>query len=157
MLARIVQVAIGLVAVGGLVWLAFAASFRTKFQPVQNAIRRMNRRVVNPLQLRTAGKPDAYASVVNHVGRSSGTRYRTPVVAVADGSDLVIALPYGPGADWVRNVMAAGSATIEHEGRTVAVRQPALVGPADVDQLFAPKEQRMQRRFGVDEFLRLHT
>ena len=35
-----------------------------------------------------------------------------------------------PGADWVRNIMAAGITTIEHEGRTVRVTGPELV-PAD--------------------------
>lgn len=155
MLVRFAQIIAGATVVGGVLWLAFALSFRTKFAPVQDGIRRMNRRLLNPRQLRTAGQPGAWASVVRHVGRTSGTGYRTPVVAVPTDAGFVMALPYGPRADWVRNVMAAGSATIEHEGGTVAVEQPELVGPADVDPLFPPGQQRTHRRYGVDDFLRV--
>jgi hypothetical protein len=45
----------------------------------------------------------------------------------AIGDQFVIVLPYGPGADWVRNVLAHGSATLVHEGRTVRVDQPVVV------------------------------
>ena len=39
----------------------------------------------------------------------------------------MIALPYGPGANWVRNVLASGSATIVHEGQTLDVDRPEIV------------------------------
>lgn len=155
MLMRIIQVAATLVAVGGVLWLGFAMSFRTKFRPVQRVIRGVNKRVFNPLQLRTAGGHGAWASVVGHVGRTTGTAYRTPVVAVPTDDGFVIALPYGPGADWARNVVAAGSATLEHDGDVLRVARPQVVGPADADRFFPPREQRSHRRFGVDDFLLL--
>lgn len=142
-----------LVAAGGVLTVGFMWSFRTKFRPVQDAIRRMNRAVLNPRQLRAAGQPGAHASVVNHVGRTSGTRYRTPVVAVPTDDGFVIALPYGPGTDWVRNVVAAGSATIEHDGRTMPVERAELVPADDVNPLFPDREQHIHRRFGVTDFL----
>lgn len=144
----------GFLAVAGV---AFTMSFRTKFRPVQDAIRRMNRAVTNPRQLRTAGQPGAYASVVHHVGRTTGTRYRTPVVAVPSGDSFVVALPYGRGADWVRNVLAAGTATVEHEGRSTAVARPRFVAALEANPLFTAKEQRMHRLFGVDDFLVLRA
>ncbi|HSJ46615.1 MAG TPA: hypothetical protein VK923_18200 [Euzebyales bacterium] len=52
MLITTAQVVIGLAAVSGVLVLAFTVSFRTKFPPVQNAIRRLNRRVLNPRQMR---------------------------------------------------------------------------------------------------------
>lgn len=155
MLVRILQVGAVLAVVASVLWLGFTVSFRTKFRPVQSAIRRLNRRVLNPRQMRTAGQPGAWASVINHVGRTSGTSYQTPVVAVPTDDGFVIALPYGPTADWVRNVVAAGAATIEHDGRTVRVTRPELVPAADANPLFAAKEQRMQRVFGVNDFLLL--
>ncbi|MGZ4612806.1 MAG: hypothetical protein ACXV1K_06490 [Kineosporiaceae bacterium] len=51
--------------------------------------------------MRTAGSPGAYASVVRHVGRTSGRRYETPVVPVATDGGFVVPLPYGPGTDWL--------------------------------------------------------
>lgn len=156
MLARTVQSLVGLVAVGGLLWLVFVVSFRTRFRPVHNAIRRLNRRVLNPWQLRTAGQPGAWASVVHHVGRTSGTAYRTPVVTVPTRDGFVVALPYGPDADWVRNVLAAGSATIDHQGQTIAVERPGIVGAGDAD-VFSRREQRTHRLYGVTDFLLLRT
>lgn len=109
----LIRIVIGLTAVSGVLLMAFTVSFRTKFAPAQNAIRRMNRRMLNPRQMRTAGRPGAWASVTRHVGRTSGTSYRTPVVAMPTQDGFVIALPYGPRADWVRNILAAGSGAIE--------------------------------------------
>jgi deazaflavin-dependent oxidoreductase (nitroreductase family) len=152
---KLLQVLGGIAAVGGVVWIAFVVSLRTRFRPVQDAIRRMNRAVTNPRQLRSAGQPGAYAAVVHHRGRTSGTAYRTPVVAVPADGCFAIALPYGPGADWVRNVLAAGTATLQHEGRTDPVAGPELVRAADANPFFPAKEQRMHRLYGVDDFLLL--
>lgn len=150
MLVRILQIVGGLT---GVAFLAFTLSFRTKFRPVQDAIRRLNRSVTNPRVLATAGEPGAPASVVHHVGRRSGASYRTPVVAVPANGGFAVALPYGPRADWVRNVLAAGAAILEHEGDRISVTDPGLV-PADVaNPLFPRKEQLMHRFYGVDDFL----
>lgn len=151
----ILQVIVGVLAVGGLLGLGFAWSFRTKFRPVQDAIRRLNRSVTNPRQLRSAGQPGAYAAVVHHVGRRSGTAYRTPVVAVPADDGFLIALPYGRGVDWARNILAAGTATLEHEGTTHVVGRPAFVPLEDADPHFPVKVQRTHRRFGVRDFLHL--
>lgn len=146
---------LGLVALLALV--AFTVSFRTKFRPVQDAIRRFNRDVTNPRQLATAGQADAWASVVHHVGRASGTAYRTPVVAVEVDDGFLFALPYGPGADWVRNVLTAGSATLEHEGREIAMDHPEIVDAARAHPFFARRERLMHRLYGVDEFLHVRS
>lgn len=150
-----VRVLLSVAAGGAVLWVGFVWSFRTKFRPVQGAIRRLNRRVTNPKQLRTAGQPGAYASIVQHVGRRSGTSYRTPVVVQPAGDDLLVALPYGPSADWVQNVLAAGSATIEHEGATIRATAPELVPSEVANPHFPTKEQRMHRVYGVHDFLRL--
>ena len=83
--------------------------------------------------LRSAGQPGANASVVHHVGRTSGRRYRTPVVAQPVEDGFVIALPYGREADWVRNVVAAAGAEVEHDGRRVRVDQPRFVPSAEAN------------------------
>lgn len=144
---------------GGLAVLAvaFVWSFRTGFRPVLDLVRRMNRRLLNPRQLRTAGQPGAGASVVHHVGRTSGRAYHTPVVAqpVADG--FVVALPYGRDADWVRNVVTADRAEVEHEGRRVPVDRPTFLTALDANHHFDGPEQRTHALFGLDDFLHLRT
>lgn len=150
-----IAVVIGsLVALVAVLSAGFTMGFRTRYQPLLRVVRRFNRDVTNKRQLQgPAGQPGAYASVVHHVGRRSGSPYRTPVVAVPADDGFLFALPYGPDADWVRNVLAAGGATIEHEGETVAVTDPRLVTADDANSHFAAAEQRMHRLFGVTDFL----
>lgn len=157
MLARIGQVAGVVAVVGGVLWIGFAVSFQTKFPPVQDAIRKLNRSFTNPRAIAKAGQPGSYASIVHHVGRVSGTDYRTPVVVVPAEAGLLIALPYGPKADWVRNVVAAGKTTIEHEGETLRATQPRLLPRSDANPYFPVKEQWMHRVYGVDDFLLLQA
>jgi deazaflavin-dependent oxidoreductase (nitroreductase family) len=147
------QVLGGLGILGLLAVVAFTVSFRANVRPVQDAIRRFNRDVTNPRQLATAGRAGAWASVVHHVGRTSATAYRTPVVAIEVHDGFLFALPYGPGADWVRNVLAAQSATLEHDGRTLAMDHPVIVGRARATPYFARRERLLHRLYGVDQFL----
>lgn len=144
-----------LAGVGGVLLTAFTVGFRVKFPPLHDAIRRFNRNVTNPRQLQRAGGPGAWASVVHHIGRISGTAYQTPVVALPTEDGFVFALPYGPTADWVRNVLAAGSATIEHDGHSVGTDRPELLAVEQANRYFPPNEQRMHRIYGVEDALLL--
>jgi hypothetical protein len=47
--------------------------------------------------------------VIHHVGRTTGARYETPVVARPTDDGFAIALPYGTGADWLQNVLGQGA------------------------------------------------
>lgn len=145
-----------LLGVGGVLFTAFVLGFRSKFPPLHDAIRRFNRDVTNPRQLQRAGQPGARASVIQHVGRTSGTAYRTPVVAVSTADGFVFALPYGPTADWVRNVLAAESATIEHEGQHIQAQQPELLSGEQAAGYFPSGGQWMHRIYGVEDALLLH-
>jgi deazaflavin-dependent oxidoreductase (nitroreductase family) len=140
------------VAVAAL-WVGFLVAMRTKFGPVQRAVRRMNRAVLNPRTMETAGQPGASASVVRHLGRSTGTAYETPVETVATDDGFVIALPYGASADWLKNVLAAGTAMLVHDGEVHTVDHPELVPASVGNPHFSPRGQRSHRWFGVDDFL----
>lgn len=153
---RVVQVVAALTAAGGALAAAFVVGMRRKSPALLRTVRRMNRAVFNPDQMKTAGTPGAYASVIRHVGRSSGRRYETPVGAAPTDDGFAIALPYGTQPDWLRNVLAAGSATLVHEGATYEVDQPEVVALAEVDEAFEPKARRTHQLFGIDEALRLH-
>jgi hypothetical protein len=135
----------------------FVIGMRTKSPAVVDRVRRFNRAITNPRVLRSAGTPGASASRMCHVGRVTGRSYETPVGPYAIGDDFVIALPYGPGTDWVRNVVTAGSAVLVHEGRTVPVHQPEVVPVAAVMADLPSSEQRTLRLFGVSECLRVRA
>ncbi|MEA2024014.1 MAG: nitroreductase family deazaflavin-dependent oxidoreductase [Actinomycetota bacterium] len=133
----------------------FLVSMRAKYPPVLTAVRRMNRAFWNPRAMKTAGQPGAMASVIRHVGRTSGTPYETPIGPFATDDGFVVALPYGSTPDWLKNLMAAGSAVIVHEGNTYRVDRPELIPSTVAFVHVPPSEQWSLRLFGVDQFLRV--
>lgn len=148
-------VIVGSLVLAAVVSALFTVGLRRKSPIVLDAIRRMNRAYVNPRQT-DAGSPGAYASLIAHTGRISGTCYETPVVAASTEDGFVIALPYGTRADWVRNVLANGSATITHDGVAHRVKEPEVVSMQAADRYFAPGDRRAHKVFGTNEFLRVH-
>lgn len=152
-LARLATVVVLAVAALGAV---FLVGMRQKSPAVQGAVRRTSR-AMKPLALRTAGQPGAYASVIHHVGRTSGRGYRTPIVADAVEGGFVIALPYGTTTDWLRNVLAAGSATLVDDGTTYTVDRPEVVALSEVGEVFPADAQRTLRLFRVEECLRVRA
>lgn len=132
-----------------------AMVFRQGRPPMMDLIRRFNRRWLNPVVLKMAGRRHIYASVVHHVGRVSGKQYATPVVAEQVDGRFYIPLPYGTEVDWLKNTLAAGSCTLRRQGATHFATDPEVVS-ADLAATDLPSD--MQRRFrfyGVDQYLRL--
>jgi deazaflavin-dependent oxidoreductase (nitroreductase family) len=123
---------------------------------VLGVVRRTNKAAWNKQAIRTAGAAGNSTGIVEHVGRTSGNTYSTPVDVIPTDDGFVIVLPYGTQADWVRNVMAHGSATIVHDGARVEVHQPQLRHPDDVGQWFTPSARRTNRLFGIRQCLVVH-
>jgi deazaflavin-dependent oxidoreductase (nitroreductase family) len=145
----------GLVAVTLALWLFLLVTMRTGFGPGLTAIRRFNRRFTNRRVMKTAGRPGVSASVIRHVGRTSGNPYETPVGVIDTGDNILITLPYGTSSDWLKNVKAEGSAEVVHVGRTFRVEHPEVVAAADVAPHHSRRERLVQRLYGVDLVLSL--
>lgn len=152
-IAAILVVAVLAIAALGI---AFFLGMRARSRLVRGVMIWFTRTVMNPRQMKSAGTPGAYAAVIRNRGRVSGKDYQTPVGAVVSDDGFVIALPYGTQSNWVRNVLAAGSATLVHEGHTYAVDRPQIVPMAGVESCFSKTDQRAQRMTRVDQCLRLH-
>jgi deazaflavin-dependent oxidoreductase (nitroreductase family) len=90
---------------------------------LSDRLARINRRGPNQVIRSFAGRV-APMAVVEHRGRRSGRRYRTPVLAFRLDDGYVIALFYGADRDWVRNVLAAGGCTLQRAGRQVEATRP---------------------------------
>jgi len=84
---------------------------------------RFNVAFTNRLMLPVAGVLPWFG-IVEHVGRRSGRRYRTPVNVFRRGDRYLFALTYGPESEWVYNVMAAGGCTLVSRGRRTALVEP---------------------------------
>jgi hypothetical protein len=133
----------------------YILGIRSKSSTVRDAARRFHRAVGNPLQMRSAGTPGTYASVIRHQGRTTGRTYETPVWAVPTEDGFVIAIVYGSRTDWLKNVLASGGAAIVHEGDTYPVDQPEIVSMECVRACFPATTRRTQRLVRVDRCLRL--
>lgn len=134
----------------------FVVGMRRKVRLVLDPIRHMGR-AMKPIVLRRAGHAGSPTAVVEHVGRRSGSHYETPVVAVPCRDGFAIVLPYGRNTDWLRNVLAAGRATIRLGGDRHDVIRPEVVSIDVVDDAFATKDRRMHRAFGIRDALLVHV
>jgi deazaflavin-dependent oxidoreductase (nitroreductase family) len=150
-ITRAVGSLVVIVSVTGIV---FVTGMRAKSPAVVNGVRKLGRSM-RPLAIKSAGGTGASASVVHHIGRTSGRSYSTPVTAVPIDDGFVIALPYGLSADWLKNVLASGSATIVHDGSTYEVDRPEVVPLSAVEHEFSPAGRRAHRLFGVEQCLRV--
>lgn len=87
------------------------------------------------LALAFAGKRwNPIFSVVRHTGRRSGQAFETPVAARRVERGFVLALAFGKGAHWYRNLVANGGGVIRWRGVDYPVGPPTDI---DVDQALA--------------------
>ena len=95
--------------------------------------------------------------VLTHTGRTSGRTYSTPLNVFRRGDTYLFFLTYGSDAQWVKNVLAAGSASIETRGKVVHLVDPELV--TDPDLTPAPPFVRFVegRIAGVTQYLRMRA
>jgi deazaflavin-dependent oxidoreductase (nitroreductase family) len=85
-------------------------------------------KLFNKVSVRLAGRRFIPLWVVlHHRGRKSGKEYTVPLAVIADDAAFVIALPWGRGTDWVRNVRTAGRCTIRWKGVDYECSDPTFV------------------------------
>ena len=148
--AGVVAAVVGVVVV---VVGTYVLGMRFKLGFAQQAVIAFTKHVVNPRMRRTAGQPGASAAIVRNVGRSSGRVYETPVGAEPVDGGFVIALPYGSRPNWLRNVLAAGHATLVHQGHAYRVERPEVVPLEPFAAAFSPSDQTLHSVFHVDQAL----
>jgi deazaflavin-dependent oxidoreductase (nitroreductase family) len=87
---------------------------------------RFNRHVTNPIQRLWAGWAPTMG-ILEHVGRKSAQRYRTPLTVFSAEDGVAILLTYGPNRDWLKNITAAGGGRMRRYGKTFEVRDPLVM------------------------------
>jgi deazaflavin-dependent oxidoreductase (nitroreductase family) len=92
-------------------------------------------------------------AVVVHRGRKSGKTFRTPLWAFRRGDGYVVALTYGPTADWVRNVLAAGGCELETRRRRYQVSNPRVYRDENATDMPAFIRFMLRRVIKAPEFL----
>jgi deazaflavin-dependent oxidoreductase (nitroreductase family) len=110
----------------------------------------INKRVFNPAELRRGVRP-----VLTHVGRSSGTTYRTPLDAHPVDGGYVFVLVYSSRSDWVRNVLAAGHARLRVDGQDLELTSPRVIASEEAWRALGEGVKRPPRVLNITEFLRM--
>jgi deazaflavin-dependent oxidoreductase (nitroreductase family) len=111
--------------------------------PLPRSLARFNKKVTNRIQGLWAPWLPPWA-VILHKGRKSGREYATPVLAFRSGNQLCIVLFYGEQAEWLRNVLAAGSAGIRRAGRLGQLTNPRVTDSSD--PALTPSQRRLAGR-----------
>jgi deazaflavin-dependent oxidoreductase (nitroreductase family) len=155
---RIAAIAILIELVAGVAWavLRFRSERHAGRAPFGGLRRFLNTRL-NPALVDhgIAGGERSEVGVLEHIGRTSGQRYETPVHPTVIGDEMWIPVPYGEASQWARNVLAAGECRVVAHGWRYRLDTPALVPAAE-----SPRVQRPIAR-GMDwlgmRYLRLHV
>ena len=111
---------------------------------------KINKRVFNPRAL-----VNEKWKVLNHVGRSSGRAYRTPLDAYEIDGTFVFILVYGSRADWVQNTLEAGSASLEADGELIELESPRLLAEKEAWALLDGVATPPPGFLNVNEFLQM--
>ena len=145
-----------LFSVGALLTAAVLAARAIRMRPaLLDQVRAFNRRILNPRTLRRAGRRGAYVHALRHVGRRSGRVYTTPLEALPVAGGFAIPMTYGLRADWARNTLAAGEATLLREGEVIRLTRPRVAPLAELAPALPWSERLGLRALGVETLLLL--
>jgi deazaflavin-dependent oxidoreductase (nitroreductase family) len=117
---------------------------------VPRAVASFNRRVTNPVARAVVGRIPTQG-LLEHVGRTSGKRYRTPLTIFSTRDGYVILIGYGLESDWLKNVLAGGATSIRTLGNTIEVGEPRLISKAEGATLVTPRSRFFYRLFPYNE------
>jgi deazaflavin-dependent oxidoreductase (nitroreductase family) len=121
---------------------------------VRRAAFRLGTRLFNPLLRRLAGtRALPLFGVIHHRGRRSDRAYATPVAVAPTADGFMIPLTFGQGADWFKNVWAAGGCMIRWRGADHPVVAPEVVDFATGRSAVTPLERRLLPVFGIKQFV----
>ena len=111
-------------------------------------------RPLGPLARPIAGRRwFPFYAVLHHTGRTSGTAYATPVVALRTPDGFIVPLPFGDATQWARNLFASGSGSLTFAGRRYRIFEPRVVD-RDAARAVLPAVVRfLAARIGLRQFV----
>lgn len=112
-------------------------------------------RLTNALMLPLAGhRWNPVFAVVEHRGRRTDRRYKTPVAARRVDGGFVIALAFGAQVDWHRNLVAGNGGVIRWRGRAYGIGAPERIDASVGIVPFHLVQRAALRLAGIDGFVR---
>ncbi|MDA2892599.1 nitroreductase family deazaflavin-dependent oxidoreductase [Mycolicibacterium sp. BiH015] len=117
---------------------------------VPRRVAEFNKRVTNPAaRAITPWLPNL--GTLEHIGRKSGKRYRTPLLVFKTHDGFAVLIGYGPRTDWLKNVLAGGPTVLRRRGRSIALVNPRMVSKAEAAAHVVPRSRPFFRAFPYDE------
>ena len=111
-------------------------------------------RATSGLMLPLAGKRwNPIFSVVRHTGRRSGRTFETPIAARRVEDGFVLALAFGRGAQWYRNLLAAGGGVIRWRGAEYPVGAPEPIDAEPAIATFNAVQRAGLRAARIDGYI----
>lgn len=117
---------------------------------VPRQIAHFNKRVTNPAaRAITPWLPKL--GTLEHVGRKSGRRYRTPLLVFETRDGYAILVGYGEQTDWLKNVLAGGPTVLHKRRRAIPLTNPRVVSKAEGAPLVTPSSRLLYKAFPYNE------
>ena len=124
---------------------------------ISGPIRRISR-PLGPLARPIAGKRwFPFYAVLHHTGRTSGTAYATPVVALRTPGGFIVPLPFGDATQWARNLFAAGGGSLTFAGRRYRIFEPRVIDRVDAHAVLPAVVRFLAARLGLRQFVLVRT
>jgi len=111
----------------------------------------------DPLVMRlglVGGRISPWATV-EHVGRTSGATYHTPIYPRTYGDHVYVPLPYGTDVHWVRNIQAAGHCRMQLHETILDLDEPVIIPASEHPMVPAWMGGALDR--SGRSYLRLHV
>jgi deazaflavin-dependent oxidoreductase (nitroreductase family) len=121
--------------------------------PLPRWLARTNRRFTNHLLGRLPRRWSPFA-IVYHSGRTTGKSYRTPLAAFKTETGAILTPTYGPGADWVKNVLVAERFQMDIRGSRWQLHGARLVGRDEAWPYLPLLVRVAMRLLRIDVFVR---
>jgi deazaflavin-dependent oxidoreductase (nitroreductase family) len=86
--------------------------------------------------------------VITVTGRKSGKQYSTPIGYLRDG-ESIIALTNGGLANWYKNVLSIGRASLEIKGKPIPVCAEPIADQAERERIFEIYKRERARNFRI--------
>lgn len=118
--------------------------------PLPKWLAQLNKRTFNKLEIKRGKRP-----VLTHVGRSSGKTYQTPLDAHRVDGGYIFMVNYGARSDWVKNILAAGTAQLTVDGEIIQLESPRLVSKDVAWPQMAADTKELPGWLNITEFLQM--
>ncbi len=123
---------------------------------IPSRIRYFNKKTINRVMIRIAGKAHSPIALIRHRGRKSGSIYQTPIIVAKNRTRFVFALTYGTEVDWYRNILAQRGGELLWRGRWYVLSDPQPIVTREAVKAFPQPAALILSLLKIEDFFQMH-